>query len=522
MRDLLRAGAARRARGDRGAVLVIAAAYVVVAVVMLAVVVDLGDARQETREVTLSTDAAALAVAAVVDEDALVEGTQDCAGVTTTAEALDQNASFTTARAVAEWYLAENGGTTLGTCTVTWDGTAGYVSVRGGEDVEFAVGPAIGVDGTTVGGVSSALFGAVEVPGPNIPAYPGGGLRPIGICQSSFEDVVGAEIPDGDGYFEDEPYVLNAARLDDATPCPVEGPGNSGGGGAFGFLAYDGKNSSGGQPKPDCSEGGADQNYYAWCGYHGDVDQIEDGYPGNSFKSQSQAYETLAVQGTRFLVPVFDSGSGNGANVELHITHYLEVALTSFGGENDFEFQVYRSYPFASTPPQTSDAHPEMPGPPELREVQPRLCSFSDTPVGDECKIASADTGDAGGDGDGDGDRDAGDGDGGDGHDSTGCSVDAVQPPSATVTTNGRSGKISEAVSYTVVVEDPTACSGFSARLSHGSATIAFDSISGPSGSTFTITKHKNSGGFQEQAYVVQLLDGSGEVIDDSASLTVT
>lgn len=160
-----------RCGGERGAVLIIVAAFSVVSVIFLAFVVDIGNQRQDRRQLTTSTDAAALDVAKRWADNSL--------------EPLD---SFTTISAEkydcsvdAEEYLDRNREIDDNyECEAEFfNGQLASVSVFSSGTTEYQVGGAIGVDSGRVNSTTSV----------RITSEPGGGLRPFAVC-SRDPDVV--------------------------------------------------------------------------------------------------------------------------------------------------------------------------------------------------------------------------------------------------------------------------------------------------------------------------------------------
>lgn len=155
----------RMRRDDRGAVLIIAAAFMIVAVVFLAFVVDIGDQRQDRRQLATATDAAALAVADEWADQSLIP-----------------LASFTPA-GLNQWdcsqaaivHLNKNRAVDAGdySCrAVRFNEQFASVSVFADGRTDYQIGQAVGVDDGPIGSTTSV----------RIRSTIGGGLRPFTIC----------------------------------------------------------------------------------------------------------------------------------------------------------------------------------------------------------------------------------------------------------------------------------------------------------------------------------------------------
>ncbi len=150
----------RAARDERGAVLIIFAVFVLVAVVFLAFVIDIGNQRQDRRQLTTATDASALDVAyewvRAGDYSPGYYPGGDC-------------------NLRATLYLDRNRVVDPGdhSCVATYQGAqVGYVSVFAGGDTPYAIAPVFGQDSGRIGSATSVRITPVD----------GGGLRPFAVC----------------------------------------------------------------------------------------------------------------------------------------------------------------------------------------------------------------------------------------------------------------------------------------------------------------------------------------------------
>ncbi|MCO8126944.1 Tad domain-containing protein [Acidimicrobiia bacterium EGI L10123] len=191
-------------RDERGAVLIIVAAFALVSIAFLAFVIDIGNQRQNRRQLTTATDASALDVA---QEWANYELDATLAGFTS----LGGDKYDCTSKAVAT-LQANNEGVAFPigevSCVAEFRTTYGVVTVGASEEVQYAIGGAVGVSSGGTGSTTS-----VRITGPAQ-----GGLRPFGLCAN-------------------EPSIKSWLEADDQTPKVVQSErflpdkcGNSSGG----------------------------------------------------------------------------------------------------------------------------------------------------------------------------------------------------------------------------------------------------------------------------------------------------
>lgn len=150
---------------DRGAVLPIVAVFTVVAVIFLAFVIDFGNQRQDRRQLTTATDAAALDVAQEWADNSL-----EPLSTFTSIDATTWNCS-----ADALDYLDRNRTDDSGSYNCTAEiinGQLGSVTVFSDGQVDFALEGVTGQDSGQIASSSSVRIGSTE----------GGGLRPWAVC----------------------------------------------------------------------------------------------------------------------------------------------------------------------------------------------------------------------------------------------------------------------------------------------------------------------------------------------------
>lgn len=365
-------------RDDRGAVLVIVAVFAVVAVLMLAFVVDIGGLRQEKKEVTLSTDAAALAVAAELDLRTFGVGEYGCETVPIQRE--NSGDPIVYADTVFADYLDRNGATVEDGCRVVVTGRRrGYVVVGGLEDVPYALSGAVGQASGRVSGVSASVARVDS----------GGGLRPIGLCEaersinvdpdtgapySMAADVVSAPV-DGDGYL-DEPVdmVIGLQHLNsDSDDCSVGAPGQRG------QLDFDtSQNGNGGtnrctDPDPDPED--ADAGYFTSeyrFGWQGEVEEWTPTDSGADFNGLSDCFVRDIDEEQLIWLPIF-SQYDPPPDPTMRLVAFAQAQLTGYCLTNSNFHPTPASYECLAEDP---DAGPDRPW---LRLWITRVVDFDET-----------------------------------------------------------------------------------------------------------------------------------------------
>jgi hypothetical protein len=336
---------------ERGAVLVIVAVFALVAVAMLAAVIDLGDLRQEKKEVTLSTDAAALAGVSMVrwtDSSLALNTPVDCNQVDVDKSVFNSDPYSLVSDVVAE-YLSRNGGTSALPCEVVRTGRSrGYVVVRGTEFVDYKVAAA---PGSSVSGVSVAAIDRDGV----------GGLYPIGLCKND-----GPEAHLGD----------MSSRSWEGTPSdpyPVItfdfGNFNCGASGNHGQVDFEGNPPPGLCPDPP-AQGNFCTDLVA-RGYNGPTPTEVGSNPGGGGWTPVEDYINPLVNSGTVWVPVLgeafpESISGNYARYP--VVKFAEAMITRFeasGSGAGIDFEIRRIIEPASFEILRDE------------DIRPRLCAMT-------------------------------------------------------------------------------------------------------------------------------------------------
>lgn len=317
-------------RGERGAVLILVAAFAIVAVVFLAFVIDIGNQRQDRRQFTTATDASALDVA------------QDWANArlaSTTFPAGDCSAA-------AQEYLERNRAEAPDgyTCTATKvNGRLGAVTVSANGTVDYQMAPAIGID---EGGTASSTSVRVR-------STAGGGLRPFAVCASESPALeawidsqsTGAPLPPTDLIIGGPKFLPSNCGENNgnwgmvAFPSQDSGVGNINGDGLAGVLAR-GTNDQmitidltpTGDPETECAK-----SYEVQAAEEGVACVFQE--TGNPWTNDgvTDAFDYLEDEGIVFNLPVYGDrvAVGGGSGTGFPIVGYLEVELISYCGDDD-------------------------------------------------------------------------------------------------------------------------------------------------------------------------------------------
>jgi len=325
-------------RDERGATLVIFAAFLIVAVILTAAVVDLGALRAEKKEVTLSTDAAALAAVEAIDytdPNATGDGT-DCSSVRSV------DPAYPSVEDVADRYLTENGQSVLGECNIFF-GTPGanemYLTVTASDAVDYAFAAATGQEGGSTSGVSSARAGSASIDG----------VLPIGVCAS---DAGGVDTFVNPAYPFPQDFGGSESVTIDFENSNCDASGNHD---QIDFVA--------GHPPGECDPAvdGAFCSDIRSYGYDGTVDPVVYGNPGGGGWGPPQLeapLEDIEARKVHVFVPVIGDCSEvpppdtdcEGASSTYPIKYLMEVVIDDFtatGAGSGITFDVYQVVDYA-------------------------------------------------------------------------------------------------------------------------------------------------------------------------------
>jgi Flp pilus assembly protein TadG len=266
-----------RMTNERGAVAAMFVLFLSALLGIAALVVDIGNAWQERRQVITATDAAALA--AVQD---YIRGDAGCA---------------LSARA---FVTANNPDATMRSCvhTAPTATAPGRVTVEAEALVEYIFAPILGIDDKTVASSTTASYDTASAVT--------GGLRPFGLCLDVIKDDLG-DLPSR--------TTIYYGKDDQPDSCGGEDvPGN------WGILDFDG----GANRQIDIKN-------WTLGGYPGtvtiaDIIEGDTGAFSNSLNSELDFLLTV----DSFALPIFDVATGNGANAEFNIVNFAAAKLHSY------------------------------------------------------------------------------------------------------------------------------------------------------------------------------------------------
>lgn len=333
-----------RGRGERGAVLIIFSVFALVSVLLLAAVVDLGNHRQELKQVTLSTDAAALAAASTIRF-----GTPASTGTEVDCSSVPSTEAGRTVGDIARSYWTGNGGQGPLDCKVFFDAqpNSAYVTVTATNQVDYAFSGATGQRSGSATGSSSARIASAR----------GGLLYPVGLCTDGALQVLATQPT---GLFS--PPQATTVVFD--TAC-----GGAGNKRQIQFRVNQTGNSCGAV------------GMWCWDFNHGGYDAgpnmspIVESDTGKDWQKAEGTINTLATNKTHIWIPVVKSRPDLGASgtfAKYEVTHFAEVQITSYSKRRGLGFLVHRIVPFAasgplrpprSTPPECTCAGPAKASP---------------------------------------------------------------------------------------------------------------------------------------------------------------
>jgi|GEM_PF-6634059 len=271
--------------GERGAVLVLAAVFVSVLLGIAALVVDHGHNLNEYRRLTTATDAAALAAASVYGA-----GADGCATVS-----VDYVVRNSPEAAVTQCQVF--GGDT--------NGTLGWVVVTASRDVDQFFAKTVGFDVVTVRSESTALFG--------MPTVAHNRVRPMGLCLTGLETNPAYQTWQSGSQNQRSSAIRVLYNKAHGSTCGST-TGN------WGFIDFDGAGNS-----------NSDTKKWIEFGYPIPIGpDTYEGDPGALSGSHKAPLQALVDSAEVFWLPVFDTSSGNGGNVEYRVTNFLPVQLVDF------------------------------------------------------------------------------------------------------------------------------------------------------------------------------------------------
>lgn len=275
-----------RSRNDRGAVLVVAAAFCMVAALFLAFVVDIGNQRQNRRQLTTETDAVALGAAKDWAEASLASSFDGCEDASSAARLSVYNNPVKNALAdpLCEFESPNP--------------FQGFVTVLDREVADFAFGGVTGVEQGQTGASTTVAISVVK----------GGKLRPLALCLLDLD-------------FASWRATGSPAEFDIFAPKFLDP------------LCMDDDKSPGNWSQVVLPPSKANQNDWTDDVEHGAgedvvVNQKLDNLTGVGMNSAAQEFE--ALEGTVFFLPVYShADTSGGSHVVYPVAGFLEVLLVS-------------------------------------------------------------------------------------------------------------------------------------------------------------------------------------------------
>lgn len=283
----------RRNRRDDGAVLVIVAAFSIVAILFLAFVIDIGNQRQNRRQLTTQTDSVALAVAQDWADNRL-SATYDC----------DTNGGFDEALAISNSPVSN--ASPDYECEFDSIGRRrGVVTVWDRETVNYDFGGFTGVDEGRTGALTRA----------RVMAAPGGGLRPLALC--ALEPQLAQWLLE---------FSANVAPSQDTITFDKDGVGCGGSSGNWGLVQVPGAGNGQNEWRDVVLEGAPEDAA---------VGDLLPPQTGIGMNSAEDVFDQVRITEPIFHLPVYQNNpglppGGPGNNARYQVLGFLEVELIDF------------------------------------------------------------------------------------------------------------------------------------------------------------------------------------------------
>lgn len=266
---------------DRGVASALIALLIAAFLGLSALVIDVGSAWEERRELVTATDAAALAAV----QDYVAGSTGDCDLV------------------AADYLSRNNPESALVDCVHTGPTSSrpGRVTVTASSRVEFTFAPIVGVNEHIVTSSTTTSYDEASIIS--------GGLRPFGLCIHGLAALTPAIDP-GNGVH----YRIYYGKDSQPNDCGHDAPGN------WGTLDFNG----GSNPQTEIRD-------WTENGYDGPV-EIGEWYEGNpgAYTNDLRDEMNFLLTVDHFTLPIFDTVVDNGANTEFLIDNFAVVRLHDF------------------------------------------------------------------------------------------------------------------------------------------------------------------------------------------------
>lgn len=209
------------------------------------------------------------------------------------------------ATAAGSFVTSNNSLATLSNCSANVKATSGYVTVGAERSVDFSFAGIFGTQSKQIHAITTAEWG---IPGS------AANLRPFGLCLTANPEMSAwLNLPAGPS--GDSSAIHMTYGKSQPTSCGGAVPGN------WGVMDFDGGSNS-----------NNDTKNWTRNGYPGVV-SINQNIPGDTgafSNSLESELSYLRSTGEAFVLPIFDSATGNGANAQFHIVAFAFVKLIDF------------------------------------------------------------------------------------------------------------------------------------------------------------------------------------------------
>ncbi len=314
MRELIRKRTRNIGRRDDGAVLIIVAVFSLVAVLFMAFVIDIGNQRQNRRQLTTATDSPALAVA----QDWVRTGANpafDCDDTTIDEELAIANNPVGNANPVYDCDFSQ-----------VDPFRGGVVTISSQEDVDYAFDGVTGIEGSSTGSLTSVRVETIV----------GGGLRPVAFCSGDFDrdgwttSASGIQVAPPSS---SQSITLTNTRGNDADPCRSAGNWNQ--------VIFRENNTCPGQSNAAGAGPVFRDQYENGSPYDVTVNECVSRYPGTGGFNSG---DPEIIEGMTVAFPIFDEAVGGGAGI-YRVAGFLEAfveSVNSHGNTTSFVLEPLR------------------------------------------------------------------------------------------------------------------------------------------------------------------------------------
>jgi Flp pilus assembly protein TadG len=265
----------QRLKDERGAVAVMVALLMVPLIGFAAIAIDVAGMYSEQQQLQTGADAAAFAIA------------QNC----------NRSACGDTAATAQNFSTKNINSSNAYTASVTAQ-TSSSVTVQNGGDRKHWFAPVLGIKSNTLSARATVNWGSPTA---------GTALLPLAFSWCEWKEQTGGALPSGT-----TSRLIYLSKTSGTTDCT--GPSNNVVPGGFGWVTTD----------------------PGTCHTTSSINGLLNSDPGKSMPSSCSEQDLVKLQGTRILLPVFDSHEGNGSGATYRVFGYAAFVLTGyyFGNQN--------------------------------------------------------------------------------------------------------------------------------------------------------------------------------------------